>query len=101
MIIEEREDLVIKGLGKATELKVANKVQELIASDAASGQKNVIVADGSSFNMGQHVCVRDARASGEDNMVENIYLHFLLRELVKLFFLWIPQEGDANHCANC
>ena len=59
VIIEDREDLVIKGLGKATELKVANKVQELIASNAASGQKNVIVADGSSFAVGQHVCVRD------------------------------------------
>jgi len=38
---------------------VANKVQELIASDAASGQKNVTVADGSSFQSGQHLCVRD------------------------------------------
>ncbi|MBL7080643.1 right-handed parallel beta-helix repeat-containing protein [Candidatus Bathyarchaeota archaeon] len=62
VLIENREDLVIRGVGKATELKVANKVQELIATDAASGQKNVIVADGSSLAVGQHVCVRDDSA---------------------------------------
>jgi len=62
IVIEDREDLVIKGVGKATELKVANKVQEPISTDASSGQKNVVVADGSSFSVGQHVCVRDDSA---------------------------------------
>ena len=57
--VKDREDLVIRGVGEATRLKVANKIQELIASDAASGQKNVTVADGSSFQAGQHLCVRD------------------------------------------
>ena len=59
IIIEDREDLVIRGVGKATRLKVANKAQEAITSDAASGQKEVQVASGSSFQTGQHVCVRD------------------------------------------
>ena len=57
--VKDREDLVIRGVGEATRLKVANKVQELIANDAASGQKNVTVANGSSFQIGQHLCVRD------------------------------------------
>ncbi|GAG42609.1 unnamed protein product, partial [marine sediment metagenome] len=57
--VKDREDLVIRGVGEATRLKVANKVQELIANDAASGQKNVTVAAGSSFQAGQHLCVRD------------------------------------------
>ena len=58
-LVKDREDLVIRGVGEATRLKVANKVQELIDSDAGSGQKNVTVADGSSFQVGQHLCVRD------------------------------------------
>ena len=62
VVVEDREDLVIRGVGKATRLKVANKVQESITSDAASGQKEVPVSAGSSFLVGQHVCVRDDTA---------------------------------------
>jgi len=58
--IKDRTDLVIRGVGKASRLKVADKVQELLASDAVSGQKNVIVADGSSFQVGQHVSIKDS-----------------------------------------
>jgi len=61
--IKDIEDLVIRGVGKATRFKTANKVQELIASDAAASQKEVQVAVGGSFEVGQHVCVRDDSAS--------------------------------------
>ncbi len=62
VVIEDIEDLVIRGCGKATRYKVANKVQELITTDAAASQKEVQVAAGGSFMVGQHVCVRDDSA---------------------------------------
>ena len=71
ILIKDREDLIIRGVGKATRLRVANKVQELLTSDAASGQKNVAVVDGGSFQPGQHLCVRDDSAS-EVNVVASI-----------------------------
>lgn len=58
--IDGREDLVIRGVGKATRLKVANKVGCIITQDAAAGQKNVVVSNGGSFQVGQHVCIRDS-----------------------------------------
>jgi len=58
--IDGREDLVIRGVGKATRLKVANKVGCSITQDAAAGQKNVVVSNGGSFQVGQHVCIRDS-----------------------------------------
>lgn len=69
--IEDREDLVIRGVGKATRLRVAGKVQELVTADAEEGQRSVEVEDGSSFQPGQHVCVRDDSAS-EVNLVEAV-----------------------------
>jgi len=60
--IKDIEDLVIRGVGKATRFKTANKVQELITSDAAASQKEVEVAVGGSFEVGQHLCVRDDSA---------------------------------------
>ena len=77
--VKDREDLVIRGVGEATRLKVANKVQELIASDAASGQKNVTVAAGSSFQAGQHLCVRDD-THWEVNVIASIYGDVLTME---------------------
>ncbi|MGD2200491.1 MAG: right-handed parallel beta-helix repeat-containing protein [Candidatus Bathyarchaeota archaeon] len=71
LVIEDREDLVIKGVGRATVLKVADKVQELLTQDAPSGQKNVVVSEGSSFEVGQHLCVRDDSAY-EVNRVASI-----------------------------
>ena len=59
VVIEDGEDLILRGVGKATRLKVTNRVQEDISSDAASGQKEVQVAGLSGFQAGQHVCVRD------------------------------------------
>ena len=58
-VVKDKEDLVIRGCGKASRLKVAAKKEESITSDAASGQKEVQVFNGGSFLVGQHVCVRD------------------------------------------
>lgn len=57
--IDGREDLVLRGVGKATRLKVANKVGCSIVQDAAAGQKNVVASNGGIFQVGQHVCIKD------------------------------------------
>jgi parallel beta-helix repeat protein len=77
--VKDREDLVIRGVGKATRLKVANKVEEAITSDAASGQKEVQVASGGSFQAGQHVCVRDD-SQFEVNVIASIDANTLTME---------------------
>jgi len=58
--VKDRTDLVIRGVGKATRLKVADKVQSNLVSDAASGQKDVVVTNGSLFQVGQHVSIKDS-----------------------------------------
>ena len=60
--IENRSDLVIRGVGKATRLKVADKVESNLSENAASGQKNVVVTSASGFEVDQHVCIRDSEA---------------------------------------
>ena len=60
--IENRSDLVIRGVGKATRLKVADKVESNLTGNAASGQKNVVVVSASGFEVDQHVCIRDSEA---------------------------------------
>ena len=67
VLVKDRDDFVIRGVGEATRLKVANKVQELIAQDAASGQKNVTVASGFSFQDG-HYIVEDMERGGLRNV---------------------------------
>ncbi len=69
--LDSLEDIVIRGMGKATRLKVADKVQKSITVDASAGQRNVAVTDGSAFQAGQHVCVRDA-THWEVNRIESV-----------------------------
>lgn len=71
IVVDGREGLTIRGMGKGTRLKVADKVQEPMSTDAASGQKNVVVTNGGSFQVGQHVCVRD-NVAFEVNVIEAI-----------------------------
>jgi len=63
--------LVIRGVGPATIIKTADKVQEDIAVDATAAQLNVTVDDGSVFAVGQLVCVRDA-SHYEVNEIDSI-----------------------------
>ncbi len=58
--IEDLQDLVIRGMGKGTILKTADKVQQSVTVDAVAAQKDVTVANGTVFAAGQIVCVRDA-----------------------------------------
>jgi len=50
--VEDREDLVIRGVGKMTRLRIAGKVQGLVTADAEEGQRSVEVEDGSSMGTG-------------------------------------------------
>ena len=58
--VKDRQDLIIRGFGKTTRLKVADKVEKNLIQDAASGQKDVVVTDGSAFQVGQHVSIKDS-----------------------------------------
>lgn len=73
------EDLTVSGEGKATRFKIADKVQELLALDANIGQQDATVADGSVFEVGQHVCVRDDTAF-EVNRIASIAGNVLTME---------------------
>ena len=95
--IDGREDLVIRGLGKATRLKVANKVQELLTSDAAAGQKNVAVANGGSFQVGQHVCIRDT-AAYEVNVIASISDNTLTMETTLANTYTVAMSGRVYTC---
>jgi parallel beta-helix repeat protein len=54
------EGVTIRGMGPGTILRVADKVEESLTEDASAGLHTVVVADGSTFSAGQHVCVTDS-----------------------------------------
>ena len=95
--VDDREDLVIRGIGKATRLKVANKVQTSITSDAASGQKEVQVASTSGFQAGQHVCVRDD-TDFEVNIIASIDGSTLTMEVDLANAYEVSDDGRVYTC---
>lgn len=65
------EGVTLRGMGAGTVLRVADKVEKPLASDAAAGLRTLVVSDGSAFQPGQHICVRDT-AHSEVNRVESV-----------------------------
>ncbi len=65
------DGVTLRGVGAKTVLRVADKVEKPLAEDASAGLRTIVVTDGSAFQPGQHLCVRDA-AHSEVKLVESI-----------------------------
>ena len=98
--IKDRQDLIIRGVGKATRLKVANKVEKNLIQDAASGQKDVIVTDGTAFQVGQHVSIKDS-ANEEIRRIASINGNTLTMEstLENSYTVSNGAKAFTCHCA--
>jgi len=58
-IVIDTNDVTLSGAGWSTILKHPDELKELLSSAAASGQADIIVADGSVFFVGQNVIILD------------------------------------------
>ncbi len=68
----DEDNITISGVGEATIVKLADEKSSLLTANASSGQKDIVVADGSKFRVGQRIFIFQTTSTWDRDIIAGI-----------------------------